>query len=113
LRPDSRDACWRQDSHAVQLDRHIATIEDWLAAEPKLTALAIVNIGRSDWRGFDTGEIATVRRSLQKKVTNDPDFWSVVRLTEFLQSSGRYPEGSGRREVESERSADAGLAADY
>jgi hypothetical protein len=39
--------------------------------------------GDAKWKGLDAGEVAKVRESLAAKASDDPDFWSVVGLTEL------------------------------
>jgi tetratricopeptide (TPR) repeat protein len=49
----------------------------------RMSAELVLNSGKKDWAGFDSTDLAAVRQSLQKKVMLDPDFWSVVGLTEL------------------------------
>jgi len=49
----------------------------------RMSAALILSYGQRDWPGFDPADVAAVRQSLQTKVTEDPDFWSVVGLTEL------------------------------
>jgi hypothetical protein len=49
-----------------KLDRHLATIETWLAAEPQLTALAIVGrLAERDPETFGPKQHSIVQRLLQ------------------------------------------------
>jgi hypothetical protein len=49
-----------------KLDPHVATIEDWLAAEPQLTALAIVaRLSERQPEQFGTRQHSTVQRQLK------------------------------------------------
>ena len=49
-----------------KLDPHLATIEDWLAAEPQITALAIVRrLAASDPDTFDDKQHSIVQRLLK------------------------------------------------
>jgi tetratricopeptide (TPR) repeat protein len=52
-------------------------------AANRMSAELVLNVGRPNWPGFDAGDIAAVRQSLQRKAAADPDFWSVVGLTEL------------------------------
>jgi hypothetical protein len=59
---------------------------DHLLFYPALNRMAaelIVDAARPDWRGFDTTELTEVRNNLAAKTRDDPDFWSVVGLTEL------------------------------
>jgi hypothetical protein len=49
----------------------------------RMTAELVLKAGETNWAGFDPSDVAMVRQSLQKKVTEDADFWSVVGLTEL------------------------------
>jgi tetratricopeptide (TPR) repeat protein len=49
----------------------------------RMSAELVLNSGEKKRPGFDSTDLAAVRQSLQKKVMQDPDFWSVVQLTEL------------------------------
>ena len=49
----------------------------------RMAAELIVDAARPGWRGFDSGALAEVRNDLAAKTRDDPDFWSVVGLTEL------------------------------
>ena len=55
-----------------KLDPHIATIEDWLAVQPQLTALAIV--GRLSEKYPDVNPMAVRFTDLHEWVMGLPDF---------------------------------------
>src|SRR5262249_2692091 len=49
----------------------------------RMSAELILRVGERHWAGFDAADVAAVRQSLQKKASEDPDFWSVVGLIEL------------------------------
>ncbi len=49
----------------------------------RMAAELIVDAARPDWRGFDSAALTEVRKVLAAKTRDDPDFWSVVGLTEL------------------------------
>lgn len=49
----------------------------------RMAAELIVDAAKPGWRGFDAAALAEVRRNLAAKARDDPDFWSVVGLTEL------------------------------
>lgn len=49
----------------------------------RMSAELILNFSQPNWPGFAAADVAAVRQSLQKKVMEDADFWSVVGLTEL------------------------------
>jgi hypothetical protein len=51
-------------------------------ATNRMVAELMLNAG-AHWRGFDAADVTAARQSLQNKATADPDFWSVVGLTEL------------------------------
>src|SRR5262245_8523433 len=58
--------------------------DNWFyPATNRMSAELVLNVGRTNWAGFNQEDIAAVRQSLQKKTAVDPDFWSVVGLTEL------------------------------
>jgi hypothetical protein len=48
-----------------------------------LAAELVVDAGTPGWRGFDSRRLTDVRERLKSKAHVDPDFWSVVGLTEL------------------------------
>jgi hypothetical protein len=52
-------------------------------AANRMSAELILNAGKEKWQGFDPADLAAVRESLEKKVSSNPDFWSVVGQTEL------------------------------
>jgi tetratricopeptide (TPR) repeat protein len=48
----------------------------------RMNAELVLNIANPDWR-FDSAEVLTLRQLLLKKATEDPEFWSVIGLTEW------------------------------
>jgi len=62
------------------------TSHDPLLFYPALNRMAaelIVDSARRGWRGFDSATLSEVRNHLAAKTRDDPDFWSVVGLTEL------------------------------
>jgi len=49
----------------------------------RMAAELIVDAATPDWRGFDPAALADIRGNLATKTRDDPDFWSVVGLTEL------------------------------
>jgi tetratricopeptide (TPR) repeat protein len=49
----------------------------------RMAAELIVDAARPGWRGFDSAALAEVKNALAAKTRDDPDFWSVVGLTEL------------------------------
>jgi tetratricopeptide (TPR) repeat protein len=49
----------------------------------RMSAELIVDAAEPGWRGFDAAAIKEVRNNLAAKTRDDPDFWSVVGLTEL------------------------------
>jgi hypothetical protein len=83
-----------------KLDPHVAMIEDWLAAEPQLTALAIVGrLGEKHPEQFGTRQHSIVQRLLkalrknavEKLIAQEP-----LRATAAATSPGAV-DGSGYR----------------
>ncbi|HYQ99385.1 MAG TPA: CHAT domain-containing protein [Casimicrobiaceae bacterium] len=69
----------------------------------RMAAELIVDAARRGWRGFDAAALAEVRRHLAAKARDDPDFWSVVGLTEL-----RLYEAIARRRLAGELEAIVG-----
>ena len=76
-----------------RMKRHYAAAEHLarLSAEPdvfypalnRLAAELAADAARPGWPGFDASALAVVRQSLADKTRDDPDFWSVVGLTDL------------------------------
>src|SRR4030095_15814067 len=49
----------------------------------RMAAELIADGGKSSWSGFDADSLAQVEAQLAHKTRDDPDFWSVVGLTEL------------------------------
>jgi tetratricopeptide (TPR) repeat protein len=49
----------------------------------RMAAELVANAGKPGWRNFDPVAVADARASLAAKTRDDPDFWSVVGLTEL------------------------------
>ena len=82
-----------------KLDPHVATIEDWLTAEPQLTALAIV--GRLSERypeQFGMRQHSIVQRLLKalRKMAAEKAHWSGTAC----RRDGRYPAQACGRAIE-------------
>ena len=48
-----------------------------------IAADLVMNLGQPNWNGLDPGSVAAARQSLVTKTCEDPDFWSVVGITEL------------------------------
>ena len=71
----------------------------------RMAAELIVEANASDWPGFDAGGVQEVRDSLIAKTRDDPDFWSVVGVTDL-----RLYEALAKRQLASELE---GIVAEY
>jgi tetratricopeptide (TPR) repeat protein len=49
----------------------------------RMSIALVLGPGQPNPEGFDAGDVSAVRQSLQKKNADDPDFWSVVGVTEL------------------------------
>jgi hypothetical protein len=49
----------------------------------RIAAELIVDAGEPDWPGLDPIALASIRQSLNNKISYDPDFWSVAGLIEL------------------------------
>ena len=49
----------------------------------RMAAELVVDAGKPRWRKFDPAAVDAARASLAAKARDDPDFWSVVGLTEL------------------------------
>ena len=63
----------------------------------RMAAELIVEANAPDWPGFDAGGVKEVRDSLIAKTRDDPDFWSVVGVTDL-----RLYEALAKRQLASE-----------
>jgi len=68
---------------AEALARASSHPELYYPALNRMAAELIVDAESPDWSGFDATFVADVRDSLFRKVSDDPDFWSVVGATEL------------------------------
>ncbi len=48
----------------------------------RMAAALAAHSSRRTWPGFDAEVVARVRESLQRRITHDPDFWSMVGIVE-------------------------------
>jgi tetratricopeptide (TPR) repeat protein len=60
----------------------------------RMSIALMLDPGRAGPGGFGASEVAAVRASLEKKNADDPDFWSVIGLTEL-----RIYEALGKRQL--------------
>jgi CHAT domain-containing protein len=73
----------RRYDNAETLARSTNHPELYYPALNRMAAELIVDAGDPSWTGFDAGAVAEVRDSLAAKTRDDPDFWSVVGVTEL------------------------------
>jgi hypothetical protein len=73
----------RHFEHAEQLARDSRHPDFFYTAMNRIAADLALYSGRRGWKGLDPVEVAAVRESLTIRVRDDPDFWSVVALTEL------------------------------
>ncbi|HKH83466.1 MAG TPA: CHAT domain-containing protein, partial [Gemmatimonadales bacterium] len=66
----------------------------------RLTAKLILALSQEPWKGLDDKEVAAARRVIEDKISNDPDFWSVVSLADL-----HLIETVAQRRLEAERAA--------
>jgi CHAT domain/Lecithin:cholesterol acyltransferase len=62
------------------------SINDDLLFYPALNRMAaelVVDAAKPGWKGFDPTSVGEVRSNLARKTRDDPDFWSVIGLTEL------------------------------
>ena len=82
-----------------KLDRHVATIKDWLAAEPQLTAIAIVGrLSEKHPDQFGTKQHSIVQRLLKalRKKAAEQLFAESLGTTAVVPTPGTV-DGSGYR----------------
>jgi tetratricopeptide (TPR) repeat protein len=68
---------------AEALGRSGRSSELFYPALNRMAAELVLDGGRRGWKGFDRSALAAVRESLIGKARADPDFWSIVGLTEL------------------------------
>jgi tetratricopeptide (TPR) repeat protein len=68
---------------AEQLGRGTDAAERYYPALNRMAAELVTDASRPGWRGFDVAATAAVRQCLAERTREDPDFWSVVSLTEL------------------------------
>jgi CHAT domain-containing protein len=68
---------------AEALGRAAGLPDIYYPALNRMAAEIVGDAGRRSWKGFAPDELETVRDSLALKARDDPDFWSVVGLTEL------------------------------
>jgi hypothetical protein len=73
----------RRYDNAETLARSTKHPELYYPALNRMAAELIVDAGEPSWPGFDASAVAEVRDSLAAKTRDDPDFWSVVGVTEL------------------------------
>ena len=49
----------------------------------RMAAEIVANAGKAEWKGLDPAAMAGIRTALATKARDDPDFWSVVGITEM------------------------------
>jgi CHAT domain-containing protein len=81
-----RDAIQSMYEHyrkAEELARDARSPQFFYPAMNRMAAELAMHAGECAWRGFDPVELARVREALEQRVRDDPDFWSIVGLTEL------------------------------
>jgi hypothetical protein len=81
-----RDAIQKMYEHyrkAEELAREAGSPQFFYPAMNRMAAELVMHAGERDWRGFEDRELARVREGLAQRMRDDPDFWSVVGLTEL------------------------------
>ncbi len=80
-----------------KLDRHLATIETWLATEPQLTALAIVGrLAERDPQTFGPKQHSIVQRLLQALRTRAAEKLLVSTGLSITTTDNHMPRACGR-----------------
>jgi pimeloyl-ACP methyl ester carboxylesterase len=70
-------------ARAEALGRETHPSDFFYPALNRMAAEVVLNAGRGRKTALDAARVTDVRRCLQTKVRNDPDFWGVVGLTEL------------------------------
>jgi hypothetical protein len=70
-------------AQAETLARDSAHPELFYPAMNRMAGELVTRFGHPGWAGFDAADLAAARASLQAKVTDDPDFWSLVGQVEL------------------------------
>jgi hypothetical protein len=81
-----RDAIQKMYEHyrkAEELAREAGSPQFFYPAMNRMAAELVMHAGERDWRGFEDRELARVREGLAQRMRDDPDFWSVVAMTEL------------------------------
>lgn len=68
---------------AEELARQARSPHFFYPAMNRMAAELVMHAGERDWQGFDPIELARIQQGLEQRVRDDPDFWSVVGLTEL------------------------------
>ena len=83
---DALAAITRMKRHceaAEAIARANASAEIFYPALNRLAAELASDAARPGWPGFEAGAVAAIRQCLADKTRDDPDFWSVVGLTDL------------------------------
>jgi hypothetical protein len=70
-------------ARAEALEAATGSVDLFYPALNRIAAELVLRAGDPDWSGLDDTSVAAARRSLQAKTLSEPDFWSVVGLTEL------------------------------
>jgi CHAT domain-containing protein len=70
---------------AQDLGEKLGAVDVYYPAANRLTADVALHAGKPRWRALDRETASIVRKSLEAKSADDPDFWSVVGETELDQ----------------------------
>jgi len=77
------EAMRRQFQTGEEIARRAGDVYAHYPAMSRMEAELALNAGRSEWKGLHGSDIAYARASLTQLVSVEPDFWSVVALTEL------------------------------
>jgi hypothetical protein len=80
---DAIRSMYKHYRRAEELATQARSPQFFYPAMNRMAAELVMHAGERDWRGFELHELARVQQSLEQRVRVDPDFWSVVGLTEL------------------------------
>jgi tetratricopeptide (TPR) repeat protein len=73
----------RQFQAAEEIAHRTQDVNAYYPAMSRMEAELALNAGRTGWKGLHSSDIANARTSLTQLVSVEPDFWSVIALTEL------------------------------
>jgi hypothetical protein len=80
---DARTALDRMRERYAHAEALSSAADVFYPAMNRMAAELVLRCGDPAWKGLDAASVAAARRSLEARTRNDPDFWSVVGLTEL------------------------------